>query len=339
MNLKKYYIFLLSTLLYFSGCVSSRHFNIEVLKVPQDTLLKKMPGVATAQNLLLPSEENCGGYYFFYDVKVYDSTCRKEELVSAFKDGLLSILGDSQFFYSVADTVFPAVETAQRQLSGVEMISHFKDRDADVLMVIDDISIMETTNYISTYYAGYAYTMAMVSAIIRFFNVEDNSFITIKRFTDNIYWTSEGEMDYLAFLNIENTRGELLNYIAYQAGEKFATSLFPTWKTEQREILVSPFNNQIMINAANAALRHDWDRAVYLWDGVSKEKRWKSRAASAFYNKAVYEELNGNFEQALDFVNEADRLHKRKRHENYRTILNKRIEEQEKLDAFLPDEK
>lgn len=335
MKLKKYLFFLLAAVLFSTGCVSSRYIDIEVLTAPQDTLLQKMSAVAVAQNILLPEEKDCGEYYFFYNMKLYDSACRKEALASAFKDGLREMLDDSEIFYCAGDTVFPEAATAAQQMSGVEMAAYFPE--ADAMIVIDDFSITDETDYILTYFAGYAQTVAAVSATIRFFDLRSKSFITIRQFSDWVYWISE-EMDYYGFLDIERQRGKLLEYLAYEAGKKFAVSVFPVWTAERRAILVAPFNDFIMQNAADAALRGDWKRAVYLWDGLSKEKGLKIRAASAFYNMAVCEELNGDFERALELLDKADLRRKRKIHHEYRKILQARIEEERKLDALEPDE-
>jgi len=70
---------------------------------------------------------------------------------------------------------------------------------------------------------------------------------------------------------------------------------------------------------------------------LSKEKSKKKQSA-AWFNRAVYQEINGNFHEAMDFIKRADAIHNRGVHHRYLEVLEQRILTQQQFDALMSNE-
>lgn len=314
-----------------SGCSSGVYFTIDILKPPEESFLRQKPGLGLVQNTVQPFIDSCKTKYVFENRVGYDTTCRKQSLALAFMTGVKTSIDDSQFFFSSSDTILTPRTRMSKKFDESEILAHFQHYDTDAVLVLEDIKMEDETFFIPVYGYGYACTKAKVTADIRIYDVETGTSVATQKLSGTVYWNSD-EILYNDYLYLERSRGEIIVYLAYEAGKQMAEKYVPVWHTVNRMLITA--NNKALQKSVDAALAGDWERACYFWDGIAKEKKGKAKIAAAYFNKAVYEEINGDFEQALKYAEQADNIYRRNMHRRYIEALEERMELQEQLDIL-----
>jgi len=153
-------------------------------------------------------------------------------------------------------------------------------------------------------------------------------------FSDMLSLSQDADPEILLILNAfkMQDREFILEHLAYEAGKKVASYFFPAWVSVTRMVIV-PSGNEWQ-RASEAALAGSWERADFFWEALSKEKSKKKQSA-AWFNRAVYQEINGDFETAADYVRRADALCHRKIHRTYLNVWEQRMLMEQQFDALI----
>jgi hypothetical protein len=326
MLLMRKYIFL-TTVLLLCGCSTNTYLTIDVLKPAKQPVLQKTAEIALVTDVFNPAK--CGQYYVYDKRSVFDSTCRVRRQAEIFMEGVQDVVGESQFFTDVAN-----IGLTEKNMPFSSMLSLSQDANPDILLVLTDFKMKDETWFLPSIYGGYAVMKGTVSTSLAFYDTHTQSLLGQKTLLDTVYWISE-EISPYEFTYIESDRESLLKYLAYEAGKKVASYFFPAWVNVTRVLIVS--QGEEAQHASKAALAGSWERANYFWEALSKEKNKKKQSA-AWFNRAVYQETNGDFETAMDFVKRADALHYRKIHHVYLGVLEQRMLMQQQFEALMSDD-
>ena len=319
---KRAYFFLIISIL-LCGCSVNSYLTIDVLKPAQQPVLQKAADVALITDVFNP--EKCGQYYIYENRSVYDSACRVRLQAEIFMEGMEDIIAESQFFTGVAN-----IGMFKKNMPFTDMLSLSQDANPDILLVLNAFTMKDETYFVPSIYGGYGVMRGIFITSLLFYDADSQSLIGQKTLLDTVYWVSE-EISRYEFVNLERDRESILKYLAYEAGKKVATYFFPAWANVTRALIVA--QGKESQSASEAALAGSWERANYFWEALSKEKNKKIQSA-AWFNRAVYQEINGDFETAVDFVKHADALCYRKIHHVYLEVLEQRIDMQRKFDTL-----
>jgi tetratricopeptide (TPR) repeat protein len=109
--------------------------------------------------------------------------------------------------------------------------------------------------------------------------------------------------------------------------------LIPSWKEDIRFYFDG--GNADMRDAGFYVREHDWSEAYPLWKKLYDNKKGKQKMRAAF-NLALYHEMQGEFETASTYLNEAASLAKPETFEaaliaSYRSQLSERMVEYQRL--------
>ena len=320
-------IILLTAAAFLCGCSVNTYLTIDVLQPAKQSVLQKSSNVALITDVFNP--QKCEQNYIYDSKSILDTACRVSRHADIFMDGMQSVIGESQFFTDVARIKMP-----KKNMPVSDMLLLSQDAQPDVLLVLNNFKMKDETWFATSIYGGYAIAKGTVSTSLFFYDVNTQSLLGQKTLPDTVYWISE-EMSRYEFLKLERDRESILEYLAYEAGKKVASYFFPSWVSVTRALIVS--QGKEAQHASEAALAGAWERANYFWEGLSKEKNKKTQSA-AWFNRAVYQEINGNFATATDFVKRADALHYRKIHQNYLKVLEQRVQMQRQFETLTPDD-
>ena len=323
--MKKYISLII--ILFLCGCSINTYLTIDVLKPAKQPVLEKSADVALITDVFDPPK--CGQSYLFENRTVLDTTCRVRLHAEIFMEGVQDIVGDSQFFTDVAN-----VGLLQKNTPLSDILSLTQDDNPDILLVLNDFKMKDETYFVPSIYGGYAVTRGIVSTSLLFYDAASQALIGKKSLIDSVYWISK-EISRYEFMNLERgERESILAYLAYEAGKKVATYFFPAWMEVDRVLIVAPGKESL--NASEAALAGAWGRADYFWEALSKDKNKKKQSA-AWFNRAVYQEINEDFETAMDFVKRADALHSRKIHKVYLDVLEERANMKREFERLMSE--
>jgi len=324
MFLRKNYIILFAALL-ICGCSTNSYLTIDVLKPATRPVLQKTADVALITDVFNP--EKCGQYYIFDRRNVFDSTCRVQRHAEIFMEGVQDVVAESQFFTDVANI---GLLEKNIPLSDMSLLVS-QEVTPDILLVLSDFKIKDETYFVPYIYGGYGVMRGIFVASLGFYDVAEQSLIGQKTVLDTVHWVSE-EMSPYEFTYLERDRESILQYLVYEGGKKAAAYFFPAWTSVTRVLIVAPDSESQ--HAAEAALAGSWERAEYFWEALSKEKNKKKQSA-AWFNRAVYQEINEDFETAMEFVKRADALHQRKIHHVYLEVLEQRITMKQQFETLM----
>jgi hypothetical protein len=314
---KIFYIVLLSFLW---GCTSVSYITIDILQPAAQPALYKTADVALVNKVFNPAKEQCGHYYLFENQRRYDTTCLQQTLSKTMMDGIKYIIDDSQFFTNTTNVI--STESSNAEL---------EPNRENATCVLTQLSMKDETYFVPSVYGGYGVMMAIFSVKISLYYADIQEKKEEMTITDTVYWTSN-EMSHYEFGMIEYERQSILPYLAFEAGKKIASHYFPIWKNVNRCLLST--SNKISLQATESAISGSWERADYFWEALAKEKNRRT-ASAALFNRAVYYEINGDFERALEYVKLADAIYTRKIHQEYLRALQARIVFQRQLESLI----
>ncbi|GAB5466454.1 MAG: hypothetical protein Kapaf2KO_18900 [Candidatus Kapaibacteriales bacterium] len=157
---------------------------------------------------------------------------------------------------------------------------------------------------------------------------------TVRRITDEYEYFSSfsisgaGINPILAVREILQKRENLLASCR-DIGNDYAVRFLPTRERVQIRYYVR--GNDELELAKRFAQSGDWDAAGQIWDKLSSSSDPKI-AGRATYNSAIYQEIIGNLDKALDLSQKAYALYEVKYALNYSRVLQTRIADREILD-------
>jgi len=294
------------------------------LKPAEQTLLRKSADIALITDVFNP--EKCGQNYIFENRKVFDTTCRIRLHAEIFMEGMQDVVRESQFFADAAN-----IRLLEKNTSFSDMTELARDADPDILLIINDFKMRDETYLVPSISGGHAVTRGIFSISLIFYDVKPQPLLRQRALTDTVYWISH-EMSRYEFFKLERERESILEYLAFEAGKKVASRFFPAWVSVDRILVVT--SGKESQRASEIALAGAWERADYFWEALTKEKNKKKQSA-AWFNRAVYQEINGNIETAVNFVKQADAIYSRNIHSVYLNVLEERIRMQEEFEALM----
>lgn len=118
---------------------------------------------------------------------------------------------------------------------------------------------------------------------------------------------------------------ETAAYAGADAGERFAQILAPQWQKDSR-VLFAPSTDSELMKAYELARIGKWADAASIWQKSYKSANAR-KAAQAAFNLALANEINGNFEVALEWLDLAQSKSPTLKHlDEYKGIIAKREE-------------
>jgi tetratricopeptide (TPR) repeat protein len=170
----------------------------------------------------------------------------------------------------------------------------------------------------------YGFLDVTLYAYWRIYDVSSRKIALGKLFTDTLSWE---QYDWIEVTPGNQLPGvfEACAYAGAYTGEKFSEQLAPQWKQGERVVFV-PFGNALMDKAYSFAVKGQWIEAASIWQKLSSSSNQKL-AAQASFNMALASEMNGKFELAITWLNEAKKKHPSISHINsYMKLLKERVE-------------
>ena len=151
--------------------------------------------------------------------------------------------------------------------------------------------------------------------------VDENSF------TDNKGWDVTGRTPGDALSKLPNKR-DAVNTSGYFSGEQMAIRISPNWTRVYRNYYKKGHDDfkitKKMVRANN------WDAAVIIWQKLVQNPD-KEVAGRAAYNMALASEFKGNLPLALEWANKSLKTYGNRKASGYINTINRRIQDQEKL--------
>lgn len=299
-----------------TSCYYLEPLTIEVLQYPQYPLPNKTVRIAFADKSCPPNRDSVG-FYYSLDQKIrYSELPADSTLTNSLINGLKSTIYQSDF-YDICDDTIEFNQFSYDTKKNFLTVHH--PIDADVLVSLEKFSMKDVTSFYPDYYDMIIGNLTVfVSAQIRIYSLHNNSLTAEINFSDTIIWQSYAYNTNDAYNNLPK-RYNALPEATFLFGQDFAKDFSPYWIDVERFIYSGRWNPLIQ-KGADAAIGNNWNRAKYYWDEVGKSKN-KSNVATAFFNLAVYEEVNGNFQEAINYVEKALLLKEKNIYQEYLNIL------------------
>ena len=206
---------------------------------------------------------------------------------------------------------------------------------ADLLISLDYINVKpDFSSY--GYYDGYTkmYYGVLTNSLLaywRVYNLNDKKRCCESLIRDTINWEKS---DYTPLVLGQQLPGLFSSaaYSGYYVAEKYAKRIVPGWVDEQR-IYFSTGSSE-MKAASQFVDKSKWLEAAGQWQKViAKSKKSPKLAARAAYNMALANEMNGNFEIALEWLDKSKKFNFIYYESIYRQVILERIKAKEKLNS------
>ncbi|MFP4556450.1 MAG: DUF6340 family protein [Bacteroidales bacterium] len=205
--------------------------------------------------------------------------------------------------------------------------------NADLVISLEYIKVSpEVDSY--SYWDGatnayYGYLSMKIYAYWRVYDLNSREVTADYLYKDTLVWE---ENDYSKVRVGDQLPGlfSAASYCGYQTGQEFAKKIAPSWMDERRFFYIRGSKN--MRKAVDFADENSWMDAASLWQKVINDTGTKPEvAAKAAFNMALANELNGNFDVALNWLDKSEEYHKLEEIDWYRKILSMRIRLLERL--------
>ncbi len=323
----------ISLILLFCSCTSYRFATIDVLQPATYSLPIQIDSILILNNA---KEQDCSQGH---------STVRKLSkeiqtyLISEVKESKDTVDVDSTTNYAI--TAFSeAIKQSGIFSSGIKLIPTYDESkkhtrsilDAFKSYNVDAIITLESLNYqdILTYHSAFESELKTITHSdwnIYFISnpLKGHRFST----EESYYWSSKVN------------RTECIKEAASYNGIKAAKEIFPYWKSDNR--LYFGGINYMYTSIDKDIKNNNWKSAATKWkrlyDGEKKSSYMKGKMA---YNMALFFEVKNELKTALDWINIANDIFKKKENKDYLaicqeyySILKKRSENNDTLDKQL----
>ncbi len=276
----KFKIFVLSIItVLLSGCVAVDTVQLEVLRPPQDSVVNIPESISLTNGYLA---ENMKAKDDFKNLVAYDKY-RLDSLVSV--EALRSVyevIGEAQMVRIMA---FDSLGKKQNLRGTIIELAE-----------VDIVSEVETEPvYVNS--RGAYYAAIMVPYKVKWNISENNKKLKEKVYHDTVW--SEGykrSFDKLADLVRFN---DVIKYIINKTAVEFARQISPTWQTVKRYYYRT--GNNDFQRAAYFMDNEQYDKAAEIWQKYTKVSN-NNLAGNANLNLAVYYELKGEIDNAINFA-------------------------------------
>jgi len=198
----------------------------------------------------------------------------------------------------------------------------------DGLISLDDLEIQ-----IDFLFDGSrGYLLVESEFLVRFYSIYNDYLQDSYRLTDTLYWDSF--LSRMEDMDTDFPASEAaISEAAYLAGWNYGTRIAPAWVEETR-ILVTGSGKKFK-QAYSLFTEDKTDEAISVWKEIATTSSGR-KAANAYLNIAVANEMRDNLEVALQNANKSYFESGRKGVKMYVNYLRDRIEKKEKLQEQLP---
>ncbi len=322
MTLKKILLIALGLLL-LSSCIPYRSIDIQYFDKPKQSLPITSGKVLILSNLYnreLPNKKAMMEW-------ALDSVASSEAVNSLGELLLASPIYEELMpvnsFYYRSDTSKVILPLSWEQIAEIST----KNEDAEVIVSLDYMRINPYSDNIPKWENGiksyYGYLDIAVYCYWRVYDLRSKKISNSFLHRDTLSWEATDWVE----VRTGNQLPGFFTASAYagaDAAEKYAKLIAPTWNNDTRILFNG--NSRYFSQATTFAEKGNWIDAAALWQKHTGDKN-RSIAAKAAFNMALANEMLGNFEVALEWLNEAQKLNpKLKEIEDYRSIIEERIE-------------
>lgn len=120
----------------------------------------------------------------------------------------------------------------------------------------------------------------------------------------------------------EFAKRDAIEQSAFVAGRSYCTRLFPSWVTIRREYFRRKGHE---MNTARRMLEvNDWQGAYDIWMNIAERSPKRKHKGRACYNIAVFHEVNGQLDKAIQWAQRSYTQHNIRRARDYVRLLNRR---------------
>jgi len=202
---------------------------------------------------------------------------------------------------------------------------HIKEGDKDVKRTVDGKEII-----VKEFLADLNIN---VNAGWRIYDIKNKRIVDESTFTDEKGWGARGENPKKARAGLPDKR-RAINDAGYFAGQQYGVRISPNWIWSGRSYFVKGHDD--FKTAKRFARAKDWDGAAEIWMKSTTDADPKV-AGRAAYNMALFHEVKGNLDEALEWAEKAYKNYNIKKGREYINILNRRIMDQQRLEKQMEE--
>ncbi|MDD2438311.1 MAG: DUF6340 family protein [Massilibacteroides sp.] len=326
--------------LLFSACSSIRYVNIETTK-PAEITFPALVNKVLIVNNAVPQPDNAG--YEYKLMGAIQDTARAQAdsaLYDACKALGLAIL-ETDYFNDVLlfeEATRDDDQSLYDKKLTQETVQSLCDETGTGAIISLDRLLFDTNKNVIAMGSGFFFGAinVKISGVLRtYLPGRENPLATVL-LSDSIFWTEQGEtMEELeAYLpSPSDALREAAKYIGKQAAPYFA----PHWQNELRWYYTGASATWKQASAYAAVQR--WKEAGALWESLFKQSANKNSQAKIASNIAFVQEMQGNYEKALEWAEKGHSLFQKTDEEGrdykllsqYMLVLQERIRENQKL--------
>lgn len=277
-------LFIASTLL-FTACTTLEYVSYDRLQAADVNFPDVVRSVGVVNNLpVVSEEERLEGYsagVFEGDGKLVAETFAQQ-------------VAEANYFNQVVicDSALQKQGLSTTDASVVDSL--IRNLGVDLLFSLDrvQIELMEGTVFIPEIMATVPSVDAAVTPVLKAYSQGRKSPLFVISKSDTISWEATPSLTY----------GQILKEASEYAGSMPVGHILPYWKLVER-----CYFDGGMVDMRDAGVyvrEHDWASAAELWKKVYDRKKGKAKMRAAF-NLAVYAEMNDDYAQAADYLEEA----------------------------------
>lgn len=165
----------------------------------------------------------------------------------------------------------------------------------------------------------------------RLYQSGNGALIDQQQLYNQMEFNAEAPTEMQARMNLLNP-DQAIQRTAAAGGQIYANRIAPRWTFVTRSYYKRAKGTERMKEAARFAVRNQWDKAIELWQQLTRSADPKI-AGRACYNLAVASEVKGSPNIAIDWAKKAGYTYNIPAGRSYVSILQRRLNEIERLDV------
>ncbi|MBT9393337.1 hypothetical protein KLP40_09200 [Hymenobacter sp. NST-14] len=151
---------------------------------------------------------------------------------------------------------------------------------------------------------------------------------------DRMVWTNEGPT-YQEALRRMPAPAECIRQVATRVGDQYARRIAPSYVALSRQVFTRARKDAHMEQARQMVAATDWAEAAAAWQQAARSAN-PDVAGRAYYNLAVYEELNNRLPEAIEYARQAAYTHRLRAATAYLRELQLRQQSESEASRQLP---
>ena len=320
--------------LFFASCSPFASITLSVLEPAQISLPKEINAVTIAPKFsidTLPNKE----FSRLDNLKFQDDNYYPLMLESL--PGLAETLGNSPKYSRIVireDNIPELTDNLISPADWTNLVKICRDDSTDAIIVMVDAQYSDSID-VSAFDFGFgcrAYYSIKSSILWYVLYPKEIKIVDTETVNDKAEWDEvEISCDYALALLPEIPN--LIGNACYNAGVKYGEMIAPQWNEQVKRKYYKSGHRKLREGYYNM-LDDNYLYAAELWRSITDFKRSKV-AARACFNMAIINEMNDNLDVAKDWAVKSNTLEPDPIVLNYIKVLNKRIEDKEKINKQL----